>query len=224
MFFPQRITKIGTNDNVLEIGPGADPHPRSDVLLELRLDEKEYVRQFGQEKKLVTDKKVVFYDGNKFPFEDGAFDYVICSHVLEHVPDVERFLSEVFRVGKRGYFEYPLVTYEYLYNFEVHLNFLKWDGKKVLFMKKDTTHLDDFRPVQEFMLEMLRKNYDTHLKKIPELFIEGFEWETPFEAVKTARISDLMVKGKEIAPYVINPSVDFSFGELVKAMVRKIRR
>jgi SAM-dependent methyltransferase len=138
MFFPQLIKNIQTGDKVLEIGPGAGPHPRSDVFLELKLDsEEEYVKQFGQDKKLQTEKEIVFYDGTKFPFTDKQFDYVICSHVLEHVPDVEYFLSEVFRVSRKGYFEYPLITYEYLFNFDVHFNFLKWDGKKLVYKKKE---------------------------------------------------------------------------------------
>src|SRR5258706_12316663 len=125
MFFPERIKNIKPADNVLEIGPGATPHERSDVLLEKKFDTPEdYESQFGHMEKLVTEKKIVFYKGDMFPFGDKEFDYVICSHVLEHVDNPVKFLSEVFRVGGRGYFDYPLIYYEYLYNFSVHLNLL----------------------------------------------------------------------------------------------------
>ena len=33
------------------------------------------------------DKNFVKLDGNKLPFEDNHFDFVIASHVLEHVKD-----------------------------------------------------------------------------------------------------------------------------------------
>lgn len=36
------------------------------------------------------------------PFEDDYFDFVICNHVLEHVDDLERALSEIRRVLKVG--------------------------------------------------------------------------------------------------------------------------
>lgn len=36
------------------------------------------------------------------PFEDGSFDAVICSHVLEHVPDDAAAMSELHRVLRPG--------------------------------------------------------------------------------------------------------------------------
>ncbi|MBL0358841.1 MAG: methyltransferase domain-containing protein [Chitinophagaceae bacterium] len=72
---------------------------------------------------LKTDKPVVTYDSEVFPFADKEFDYVVCSHVLEHVDNVDQFLSEVQRVGKRGYLEFPTVYYDYLYNFLYTHNF-----------------------------------------------------------------------------------------------------
>lgn len=35
-------------------------------------------------------------------YADGAFDAVLCSHVLEHVPDDRRALREIFRILKPG--------------------------------------------------------------------------------------------------------------------------
>jgi len=43
----------------------------------------------------------------KLPFKDKEFDYVILSHVLEHVPNLLEFVSEVERISKAGYIELP---------------------------------------------------------------------------------------------------------------------
>ncbi len=39
-------------------------------------------------------------DMEKLPFADGAFDYVVSSHVLEHVPDFQQGAQELKRVAK----------------------------------------------------------------------------------------------------------------------------
>jgi len=43
-----------------------------------------------------------YYDGKHFPFQEGEFDSVLTSEVLEHVFNPEVFLSEVNRVLKGG--------------------------------------------------------------------------------------------------------------------------
>jgi SAM-dependent methyltransferase len=41
-------------------------------------------------------------DAYRLPFPDGAFDVVICSEVLEHLPDYPRAVAEIRRVLKPG--------------------------------------------------------------------------------------------------------------------------
>jgi SAM-dependent methyltransferase len=193
MFYPDKIKNIKEEDKVLEIGPGDSPFHRSNVLLELvYTTEADRIKQFGHANALHTNKKIVYYDGNKFPFADNSFDYIICSHVLEHVEDVEFFLSEIFRIAKRGYFEYPLIVYDYLYNFDVHLNFLKFTGKEMLLLKKRETTLNSFKPIQNFFIKTLEKNYGDFLFKIPECFHEGFEWEIPFSIKYSNSLNDFI--------------------------------
>ena len=190
MFFPERITRIKEGDRVLEIGPGADPHPRSNVLLELAYDDPaDYARQFGHDRPLTTDKELVFYDGITFPFPDKSFDYVICSHVLEHVPDVEHFLSEIFRVAKRGYFEYPLCYYELVYNIDVHLNFVKYTDGTLRYLKKADTPIDYFKPVQSYYREALGMGYTRTVDDMIHRVMEGFEWDAPFPAKRATEMS-----------------------------------
>jgi len=37
-----------------------------------------------------------------YPFADDQFDEIICSHVIEHVPDVMAFVNELHRITRRG--------------------------------------------------------------------------------------------------------------------------
>lgn len=43
-----------------------------------------------------------YYDGRTLPFPDGSFEGVICTQVLEHVPDPGLLLAEMYRVLKPG--------------------------------------------------------------------------------------------------------------------------
>lgn len=40
----------------------------------------------------------VYYDGKNLPFESNLFDAILCSEVLEHVPDLNHSLSELNRI------------------------------------------------------------------------------------------------------------------------------
>jgi SAM-dependent methyltransferase len=44
----------------------------------------------------------IFYDGQTIPFENEVFDSILASEVLEHVPDIDKILSELYRVLKKN--------------------------------------------------------------------------------------------------------------------------
>ena len=52
-------------------------------------------------------KFTLLHVDQKLPFKDKEFDYVILSHVLEHVPNISKFAKEVERIAKAGYIELP---------------------------------------------------------------------------------------------------------------------
>jgi len=198
MFYPEKISSIKPSDKVLEIGPGSTPFDRSDVFLELAFDsEKEKVLQRGGVEKggEFRDRPVHYYDGKEFPFCDKEFDYVICSHVIEHVEDPLFFLQEVFRVSKgAGYLEYPLIPYEYMYNFNVHLNFIKFNKLEntLLFFPKKDSDLASFFGVNALLYKTLERGWDDLCVANKELFFEGFEYMTPFVVNKTASVEEML--------------------------------
>lgn len=223
MFFPERITKIEPAHSVLEIGPGADPHPRSNILLELKYDDpEEYAKQFGHDRKLVTTQEVVFYDGHAFPFADQEFDYVICSHVLEHVHDVEFFLSEIFRVAKRGYIEYPLAYYDYLYNIRPHVNYVKLKNGTLNYMKKSDSPLEAFRLLQDFFVEAHKKGHTLVNNDLMPLFMEGFEWEKPFAVKRVNALAEVCHAQLNFPPVSEKPLHTFGPRNLLKAFFKSL--
>jgi SAM-dependent methyltransferase len=189
MFFPERIRNIEPTDRVLEIGPGGSPHPRSDVLLEKNFhDQAEAKGQRGHAPELKTDKKIVFYDGGRFPFQDKEFDYVICSHVIEHIEDVDNFIAEIVRVGNKGYLEYPTIYYEYIYNFPEHKTFVLNKNNVIYWISKEESGLDIFCTVNKFFYESLLKGYSGLVNDLKVYFFQGFEW---YGSIQTKKVKDI---------------------------------
>ena len=198
MFFSKKIKSIGLNDSVLEIGPGATPHPRSNAFLEIAFDtDQSKISQRGGVLKEPDfgDRLVYHYEGGGFPFLDNQFDYVICSHVIEHVPDPAKFMAEVFRVGGgRGYLEYPLITYEYLYDFDVHLHFVKFDFKQntLMYLPKKETVFSEFSTVTAMFNRTLVSGWDDLCESNKMFFFEGVEFNKPFPIEKTIDLGKLL--------------------------------
>ena len=183
---------------MLEAGPGATPHPGSQVLLEKRFPDYEAFRQRGGLRSTVLDKPIVYYDGGAFPFRDGEFDYVICSHVLEHVDNPQEFLQELVRVASRGYLEFPTVLYEYLYNFDEHLNLLGHRDRELLWMPKSETGLRKFQAIHQFLRKTLESGYDEMIKAMKEQFFIGFEWNGAIILRRVSEIEELIPDWNEI--------------------------
>ena len=200
MFFSDRIVSTTNAKSILEVGPGGTPHELSTEFLDIDpatfKSEREALLQRGSAPSLKTDKPITYYDGNKFPYSDKTFDYVIASHVLEHVDDVELFVAELMRVGKKGYIEYPTILYDYLYNIPVHLNFLHYDKAKniIYYMKKKATNLHDFSAIHDFLLQTLENGHTSLVDSFKDTMFEGFEWDEkrPLRVKKVSEIGQIM--------------------------------
>jgi ubiquinone/menaquinone biosynthesis C-methylase UbiE len=97
---------IRNGDRVLDIGSGHIPFPFATDLADISLSDN-LVGRAGIPFQGLGHCRVHECDVSKMPFEDKAFDFIYCSHVLEHVifPDVA--CRELMRVAKRGYIECP---------------------------------------------------------------------------------------------------------------------
>ena len=192
MFYPDKIVSIKPDDLVLEIGPGSSPYLRSDVFLEYDFSSEDViVAQRGHTPAVHLDKPVVYYTGSKFPFSDNEFDYVICSHVIEHVEDVDTFISELTRVAKKGYLEYPTIYYDYVYNISEHLAFIKYKDNELIWMLKAETPLHYFKPIHALLYKSLEKEYFGMPRELKEFMFEGFEWIDQIVCRKTLNIHEL---------------------------------
>jgi len=109
------------------------------------------------------------------PFRDRQFDYVIASHVIEHVPapDVFAFVRELQRVAPRGYIEAPSVVYERLRSIPEHLWFSHLDGGVVHLAARG--QLDAWASLTEPLFADV--GFRADVRRLAELFFVGMEWE-----------------------------------------------
>ncbi|MBT1072724.1 methyltransferase domain-containing protein [Pelotalea chapellei] len=97
---------IQSSDKVLDIGSGHLPFPFATHLADLALEDGN-VGRAGIPFKYLDGKPVYECNIEKLPFADKEFDFVYCSHVLEHTDSPENACRELMRVAKRGYIETP---------------------------------------------------------------------------------------------------------------------
>jgi len=101
------------HETVLEIGAGDGAvlarleelgFPIRSWALEVNPTAAEAIRTRGL--RTLADCRV--YNGQDLPFDDGAFDLVILTHVLEHVDHPRGLLREAARTGRHVFVEVPL--------------------------------------------------------------------------------------------------------------------
>lgn len=67
------------------------------------IDVREHAIERGLQYYPELKNRVLHYDGSKLPYDDNSYDALTMFDVIEHIPDVDRFLKEeVFRVLKPG--------------------------------------------------------------------------------------------------------------------------
>ena len=128
------VIEIRDNQLVLDIGSGHNPHPRANVLLDKY---PEYsVHREDKPLKINKEMKFVKGDAESIPFGNKKFDYVIASHIAEHVDNPENFCKELMRVGNEGYIETPSKLKEILFNAPYHKWYVYTHNGVLIFEKK----------------------------------------------------------------------------------------
>ena len=96
--FIDKLLNDNTNWKILDIGCGYTAHKNANVVCDIQ-DLSDFYK----------DKKFIRLNGDILPFKDNEFDFVVASHVIEHVKDVVFFIKELERVSSKGYIELPTI-------------------------------------------------------------------------------------------------------------------
>jgi SAM-dependent methyltransferase len=168
---------IQESDRVLDVGCGGWPFKHA-----THLADKYPETTTHRTERLARDHRP-FYDVDieKLPFSDKSFDFVFCSHVLEHTENPGIAMRELCRVGKRGYVEVPTRLSDVMFNFTRLKNHHKWHGLVV----KDTVILIEWsdserRDLGNEFFDELHSHYDNRFQDFfirnRDLFFASLHW------------------------------------------------
>ena len=121
--------KSNPNWKVLDIGCGYTAHNNATVICDIQ-DLSEFYKE----------RNFIKLENNILPFKNKEFDFVIASHVIEHVEDVKTFIKELERVSSKGYIELPTILEDNLVfeNKKDHIWHMEFDdvNNKLLISEK----------------------------------------------------------------------------------------
>lgn len=141
-FHRRRIAiPVAAESLVLDVGSGDKPHWRADVLLDRYVGAVHGGQRSGRAAARVA-RPLFDADAATMPFADDVFDYVVCSHVLEHVPDPAAVVGEMARVGRAGYIEVPEAASAKILDFPSHLWWCRLDGSTLVMTAKQARSFD----------------------------------------------------------------------------------
>lgn len=167
-----RLERCGARigDRTLDVGCGERPFPLATHLADRRWppprDRRPFVRCAVE----------------ALPFRDRAFDFVYCSHVLEHVRDPAAACAELSRVAPRGYVECPRSWIEHLFEAEDHRWLVDFEAGTLIFREKLPEERGDLLGIQYEIFRWLRE---------PAF---GLRWSQP--AARRARNVECRFEGK----------------------------
>ena len=162
---------------VLDIGCGYTANKNATVIADVQDLSNFYLNKTFVK---ITDKKL--------PFKDGEFDFVIASHVIEHVEDFSFFIKELERVAKKGYIELPTRLGDNLVfeNKSDHIWWFIFDDQKNKLVGSKRNQL-----VEPFMSVATSKIIDNYFR---ESMVLELYWEEKIDYVIDDSIRNLNMK------------------------------
>ncbi len=173
--------EVKPGDKVLDLGSGNNPFPLATHLVDL-FEQDNFHR--GGEKLTRDDRPLLIANIESLPFKDKEFEFVYCSHLLEHVDDPKRACEELIRVGKRGYIETPTRLSDMMFNFSyLHRWNINRVGNSLIFIEYSDREKKGTE--SSYFFAQLKNPYDNEFKKIiyknRDIFCNMFLWEDSFD-------------------------------------------
>jgi ubiquinone/menaquinone biosynthesis C-methylase UbiE len=178
---------IHEGDRVLDIGCGGTPFPLATHLADVSLTDNS--GRFGLA--IPRGPRPVYEcPVERTPFANEEFDFVYCSHVLEHVVDPGSACRELMRIAKRGYIECPRSWVEYVFSAPDHRWLVDHERNTLIFREKSEKEAGDPLGIRYSIFAWLkdpRFNRHWNSQEMHALRTVQFLWEGSFDFVVIPR-------------------------------------
>ena len=159
---------------ILDIGCGYSANKRATVLADIN-----DLSEFYKNRKFVRIKS-----RTPLPFKNKEFDFIIASHVIEHIDDIQFFIKELERISNKGYIELPTrlgdnLVYE---NVTDHIWWFIFDdiNNQLIASKKNQL-------IEPFVTVSMSKRFDQAFR---ESFVLELAWEDKIDFIIKDSIGD----------------------------------
>lgn len=186
---------IFDGERVLDVGSGGWPFSKATHLADMYMGETTHRAEAMQR----DERPVVCLDIHQMPFEEKTWDFIFCSHVLEHLDRPGDAIRELTRVARRGYIEVPTRLSDTMLNFTRLTNHHRWHGlilgeTLVLMEWKDQERRDmgsdDF---YRLLMSRYHNTFQKYFEDNWDMFYAMLPWrdEIPFVIIdKDGRVID----------------------------------
>lgn len=185
---------IGSAELVLDVGSGGFPFKRADHLADRYPDQTTHRMEA-----MVRDARPFFeVDLQGLPFGDKTYDFVFCSHVLEHLDHPGQAIRELMRVGRRGYIEVPTRLSDVMFDFTRLPDHHRWHGlvlgeTLVLVEWNDAERRELGSEFFNALHSEYRSPFQDFFERNRDLFFASFHWQETIRFMiidKTGRVID----------------------------------
>ncbi len=186
---------IAPGEKVLDIGSGGWPFAQATHLADLfpgaTTHRTDPLRKDG--------RPFLTIDVGHMPFRDKEWDFIFCSHVLEHLDRPGDACRELMRVGQKGYIEVPTRLSDVMLNFTRLKNHHRWHGlvlgRTIVFVEWQDAERRDVGT--NYFFDALHSPYRNSFQELFEhnwsMFYAMLPWRDRFDFVvidKEGRIID----------------------------------
>jgi len=186
--------KLNTSKRIIDLGCGANPHPRASIGVDAFLEPVH--RALGHGPKIETthfhSKGVQFIQAEleNLPFADKKFDFAYSHHAFEHLPNPQKACAEMIRIAQAGAIITPSFFAEIAFGRPYHLWFVFARGNNLFFIRKKES---EDRPFGEHPIAKVGGGYKVVTQTNPfDILLNDKGWYKGIE--RMPRLSQLLRK------------------------------